>query len=151
MYPFVLTVEINAPILRVWRALCDPHEVLAWDPGLEAALDAPDDYPRPGQHVKWRCRSGPFHVLHDRPQEVEGGRRLRSLLALGPYRYDETYMLEAAGRGCRLTVAVSVWMVVPVVHSLFELLYLGPATQRAFTQSLAAIKSLCETEPFPPG
>jgi hypothetical protein len=37
-------------------------------------------------------------------------------------------------------------MVVPVVHSLFELLYLGPATQRAFTQSLAAIKSLCETK-----
>jgi len=146
MYPFVLMVEINAPVSRVWRALCDPPEVLAWDPALAAALDAPDDYPRPGQHVKWRCRSGPFRVLHDRPQEVEEGRRLRSLLALGPYRYDETYMLEAVGKSCRLTVAVSVWMVVPVVHSLFELLYLGPATQRAFTDSLGAIKNLCEME-----
>src|SRR5438034_10239395 len=135
MYPFALTVEIVAPASRVWRALCDPQEVLAWDSGLEAAPDTPKDYPSPGQHVKWRCRSGPFRVLHDRPQEVEEGRRLRSLLALGPYRYDETYMLEASSRGCRLTAAVSVWMVIPVVHSLFEVLYLGPATQRAFTES----------------
>ena len=144
MYPFALTVEISAPVARVWRALCDPREVLAWDSGLEAALEPPDDYPRPGQHVKWRCRSGPFRVLHDRPQEVVEGRRLRSLLTLGPYRYDETYMLETSSRGCRLTAAVSVWMVIPVVHSLFEILYLGPATQRAFTHSLGAIKGLCE-------
>ena len=33
-------------------------------------LDAPADYPRAGQHVRWRYRHGMFRVLHDRPLEV---------------------------------------------------------------------------------
>jgi len=75
------------------------------------------------------------------------GRRLRSFLALGPYRYDESYGIEATATGCRLTAAVSVWLVVPIVHSFVELLYLGPATRRAFSQALTNIKRLCEAEP----
>ena len=147
IYPIALSIEIAASPARVWRALCLPAEVVLWDEAIETAIDVPADYPSPGQHARWRCRAGVFRLLHDRPVEVVAERRLRSFLALGPYRYDETYMLEAARPGCRLTAAVSVWAVIPVLHSFIELLYLGPATRRAFSESLVSIKRLCEAEP----
>src|SRR5438045_271614 len=116
MYPFRLTIEINASPARVWRALSDPREVLRWDRSLEEALAAPEDYPKPGQHVRWLCRSGFFRILHDRPLEVVREQRLRSLLSIGLNRYDETYMIEPLAAGCRLIAAVSVWLALPVVH-----------------------------------
>jgi hypothetical protein len=147
MYPVSLAVDIDAPPARVWRALCDPAEVVRWDANVIEAIDAPADYPQPGQHVRWRCRAGPFHLLHDRPLEVEAPKRLRSHLALGPYRYEETYDITPAGRGCRLYVGVAVSVPLPVLHSFTELLYVGPQTKRAFEQSLGNIKRLCESEP----
>ena len=144
MYQFKLKVEIDATPARVWRALCDPAEVVRWDSGVAAALDAPADYPRPGQHVRWRCGSGPFRILHDRPQEVDPERKLRSLLALGPFRYDETYTIEAIEGGCRLTAALRVWTAAPVLGPAVDRLYLGPSTKASFESSLASIKRLCE-------
>ena len=70
--------------------------MVQWDTGVAAALDAPANYPQPGQHVRWRYRNGPFRILHDRPQDVVAERRLRSLLSVGPFRFDETYTLEPA-------------------------------------------------------
>src|SRR5215207_3818527 len=107
-----LSIEIEATPSRVWRALCDPGEVGEWDSGVEAALDAPADYPQPGQHVRWRCRSGFFRILHDRPQEVVREQKLRSLLSLGFVRYDETYLLAPSGAGTSLDVEldVSIWL-----------------------------------------
>src|SRR5690348_2354304 len=99
-YRFTLAVTIAAPASRVWRALCEPGEVVRWDSGVVEALDAPPDYPRAGQHVRWRTGSGRFRILHDRPLEVVPEQRLRSRLALGPWRYDETYTIEAAEPGC---------------------------------------------------
>jgi len=62
----------------------------------------------PGQYVRWRYRNGPFRVLHDRPQEVTPERTLRSLITIGPFRFDETYTLEARADGCRLTATMLV-------------------------------------------
>lgn len=104
------------------------------------------DYPRPGQHVRWRCRTGPFRVLHDRPQEAAPERLLRSLLALGPFRYDETYVLEPAGPGSRLNARLAVRTALPVLGRLVDRLYLGPSTRAAFEASLAAIKRFCEAD-----
>ena len=147
MYRLRLSVDIAAPKARVWRALCDPNEVVRWDAGVDRALDAPPDYPRPGQHVRWRHRAGPFRVLHDRPLEVAPEEKLRSLLALGPYRYDETYRLERLDAGCRLTVEVNMWVPVPILGPVVERLYLGPATRRALAVALTSIKRHCETTP----
>ena len=144
MYSFSEAVDIEVPEARVWKALCDPTEVVRWDAGGEAALDARQDYPQPGQHVRWRYASGPFRILHDRPQEVVPERRLRSLLALGPFRFDETYTLEAVERGCRLTASMDVRVPWPVVGPAIEKLYVGPATRRAMVDSLGAIKRHCE-------
>ena len=144
MFSFSVAVEISAPASRVWRALCDPAEVVAWDTGVVAARDAPADYPQPGQHVRWRYANGPFRVLHDRPQEVAPERTLRSLISNGPLRIDETYRLDPAGGGTRLTATLLLRVPWPVVGALAERAVFGPATRRAVTASLAAIKRHCE-------
>lgn len=144
MYAFDLSVVIEAAPARVWRALCDPAEVVQWDTGVTAPLDAPPDYPQPGQHVRWRYTNGPFRILHDRPKEVVAERKLRSMLAVGPLRFDETYTLEPRGGGCLLTAAMLVWLPVPLAGPLLERLYAGPATKSTVSASLAAIKRHCE-------
>ncbi len=143
-YRISVVVEIHAAVGRVWRALCDPAEVAAWDPGVAGALDAPADYPAPGQRVRWRVSSGPFRILHDRILEVVPERMLHSALGLGPWRYDELYTLVEATGGCRLRAEVVCRAALPLGSTLIERLYLGPSTRRSFEASLAGLKSWCE-------
>lgn len=154
MYSFSVSVDIAAAPARVWRALCDPAEVVQWDSGVAAALDAPPDYPQPGQHVRWRYTSGLFRILHDRPREVAAERALRSLLSIGPFRFDEMYTLEArdgsaglaAGSGCRLTAALDVFLPLPVLGGLYEQFVLGPQSERSVAASMRALKRHCESQ-----
>ena len=147
MYPFSVSVDIASTPARVWRALCVPAEVVQWDTGVLAALDAPPDYPQPGQHVRWRYKNGPFRMLHDRPHTVVRERTLRSLLRLGPFYFDETYTLEPLASGCRLTAAMEVRLPLGVLARIVERLYLGPRTKATVSRSLAAIKRHCEADP----
>jgi hypothetical protein len=145
LYRIEVSVEIAAPASRVWRALCDPHEVVRWDSGVSAALDAPPDYPRPGQRIHWRYRSRLFPILIDRPQEVVLEQKLRSILRLGPYHIDETYLLTPVAPGCHLAALVGLEVRLPLIGALVERLYAGPAGRRGLQASLAALKSYCET------
>jgi hypothetical protein len=140
-----LRVDIDASPARVWRALCDPAEVVQWDSGVESAIDGPADYPQPGQVVLWRLRFGPFRTLIDRPQVVEPERALRSLLSFGPFRLDETYTLIPSAGGCALAVLIDAKADVPTLGTVIERTYLGPVVRRDFKASLAAIKRHCET------
>jgi len=149
MVEFVIETVIAAAPARVWRALCDPAEVVVWDTGVEGALDAPADYPRPGQHVRWRYRGGLFRLLHDRPQEVVEGRVLRSLLGVGPWRFDETYTLDPADGGTRLTTRMLVWAALPVVGEAIARRYLAPLTERTVRASMQALKRHCEEDQGP--
>lgn len=144
VYAFTVSVDIQASSARVWRALCDPAEVVQWDAGICAALDAPPDYPQPGQHVRWRCRHGVFRILHDRPHEVVRERTLRSLLRLGPFHFDETYTLASRGGGCRLSAAMEVRLPLGVIGWVVERVYLGGHTRATVQASLEAIKRRCE-------
>ncbi len=149
MYAFTVSVDIHASPARVWRALCDPAEVAQWDAGICAALDAPPDYPQPGQHVRWRCRHGAFRILHDRPHEVVRERTLRSLLRVGPFHFDETYTLAADGGGCRLSAAMEVRLPLGIIGWVVERMYLGGHTRATVQASLEAIKRHCEADgPF---
>ena len=152
MYSFTTTIDIHAPPGRVWRALCDPTEVVQWDTGVVEALDAPADYPQPGQHVRWRYANGPFRTLHDRPQEVVPERTLRSFISIGLLWFDETYTLEpragsrelTTGDGCHLSAAMRVRAPFPPLGWLVERLYVGPESRRTVEASLEAIKRYCE-------
>lgn len=145
VYPFSVSIDIAASPARVWCALCAPAEVVQWDTGVLAALDAPPDYPQPGQHVRWQYKDGPFRVLHDRPHTVVREHTLRSLLRLGPFYFDETYTLSAHASGCRLTAAMEVRVPLGVLGRIVERLYLGPRTQATVSASLDAIKRHCES------
>ena len=146
MYTFTVRADIYASPACVWRALCDPAEVVRWDSDVEQALDAPADYPQPSQHVRWRYRSGPFRILHDRPQEVKPMRKLRSELSLGPLKFSETYALEQWNGACRLTTTMAVWALLPLVGAIVERLYVGPQSRRTAEASLQAIKAHCEKD-----
>jgi uncharacterized protein YndB with AHSA1/START domain len=138
-------IEIAALPARVWRALCDPAEVVEWDSAVEAALDAPPDYPRPGQHVQWRCRGGFFRILHDRPLEVVPEQRLRSDLRQGFIRYDETYTLAPSEAGTLLEVDLDVFVQAPWFIGVYISRLQAKANARlAFQESLQNLKRHCE-------
>jgi len=144
VYRFRISVDIDAPPAHVWRALCDPNEVVRWDAGVVEARDAPADYPRPGQTVRWRCRGGPFRVLVDRPREVVRERVLRSFLSVGPYRLDETYVLAHRDGGSALVAEVEVGVALPLIGGILADRYAGPRFESDFAASLAALKRHCE-------
>jgi hypothetical protein len=147
VYAFRVSEQIAAPPARVWRALCDPAEVVAWDTGVAEALDAPPDYPQPGQHVRWRFRHGWFRILHDRPLEVRSERTLRAALSVGPYRFDETYTLATLPDGCRLTADLVVRVAVPVVGGIVARRWIGPRLRSGVMDSLARLRQWCEPRP----
>lgn len=144
---FTETVQIAASAERVWRALTAPAEVAQWDSGIVEPLDAPLDYPRPGQHVRWRYRLGPLPlILHDRPTEVLENSTLRSSIELGPFRYDETYRLRSHGSSVTLLSArLVVSSKVPVVGDLLERLAGAPLARATVRTSLQAIKRHCQS------
>jgi hypothetical protein len=141
-----LTTTIAASVDRVWRALCDPAEVIQWDTDVAEALDTPPDYPRPGQRVRWRLRSG--DVLIDEPQEVLPNRALRTLLTNGAIHIDEVYTLYPDGDTItRIDADVEVAVAVPLLGGLLEHTAVPSQTRRAFAASLANLKRHCEASP----
>lgn len=144
-----LAIEISAPGSRVWRALCDVNEVPRWDSMVVEALDAPPNYPHPGQHVRWRLGSGLWRRLHDRPQEVVPEQRLRSQLGLGSYEMDETYALQTLGGGCHLSLSLDLRVRVPLLGLLIERLIAARAIREGFEESLAGLKQHCEAGEAP--
>ena len=146
MRTFAETIEIAADPDRVWRALSIPAEVVCWDTGVVEPLDAPPDYPRVGQHVRWRYRLGPLPlILHDRPTRVEPASVLRSSIRLGPFDFDETYTLRGSGSSAtQLTAELSMASTFPILGSLLERIVGQPLARSTVRSSLAAIKRHCE-------
>lgn len=90
-------VDIDAPVGRVWRALSEPVQVCQWDGARIVTVS--DDYPRVGEHARWRIPVGSWWVmLHDRPYTVEPHERLASHLSWLWVLIDEEYTL-APGPG----------------------------------------------------
>jgi hypothetical protein len=143
---FSETIVIAADPERVWRALSNPAEVICWDTGVVEPLDAPPDYPRAGQHVRWRYRLGPLPLtLHDRPTRVEFASVLRSSIRLGPFDFDETYTLRDQGSSTtQLTAELSLASTVPILGSLLDRIVGRPLARSTVRGSLAAIKRHCE-------
>ncbi len=142
-----MSLHIEAPRARVWNALCEPARVSQWESGVVHALDAPPDYPRPGQQVRWRLRAGLWRLLHDRPQEVVREQKLRSLLSTGLIHYDETYTLVESGSGSStdLKLDLQVSVAIPLLGQLFDGLRAGADARRGFESSLDALKRHCES------
>jgi hypothetical protein len=111
-----------------------------------APLDAPPDYPRPGQHVRWRYRLGGLPlILHDRPREVVACETLRASIRLGPFAFDETYTLVPSGPSAtELAARLRVDSPLPVVGGWLARAVGGPLGRTTVRESLAAIRRHCE-------
>jgi hypothetical protein len=144
---FTETVEIAASLERVWRALTVPAEVAQWDSGIVEPIDAPPDYPQPGQCVRWRYRLGPLPlILEDRPSEVRENSTLRAFIRLGPFRFDETYELRSPEPAITLLSArLLLSSTVPVIGVLLERVVGGPLAKATVRSSLEAIRLHCES------
>jgi hypothetical protein len=146
MREFAERVRIAASVERVWRALTVPAEVVEWDSGIVEPIDAPSNYPEPGQHVRWRYRLGPLPlILHDRPTEVVSASVLRSSIQLGPFHFDETYQLQPLDSSTTwLRARLVVSSAVPVFGSLLARLVGAPLARATVRSSLEAIRLHCE-------
>ena len=95
-----LSAVIGVPLEQVWRAVAEPAERIRWDPCVEALVAPADGFPALGTEARWRYRlRGLPVVLRDRPIEVRPGRRLRSDVALGLFRFEQTWSLQATEAG----------------------------------------------------
>jgi uncharacterized protein YndB with AHSA1/START domain len=142
--PVVVTVDVAAPVGRVWRALTDPSEVERWD-GVRAVA-VPDGYPAPGQHARWSTGAGPLRLtLHDRVRVVEANVRLASTIDVGFVHVEEEYRLRPSGSGTHL---VSDNAVSARSARRGGALGLGRVaallTRRNVTASMARLRAFCE-------
>lgn len=143
-----MSTVIRAERSRVWRALTDPAEVSGWDASVVAPIDVPPDYPKPGQHVRWRARmSGLPIVLHDHPIEVSMCERLRSRIAMGLFRFDETYtLMDVPGDAARtrLMMKVVASNEIPVVGGALDRFAVRQQATELVSAALRAISAWCE-------
>lgn len=148
MITIAMSTVVRADRPRVWRALTDPAQVAAWDASVIAGIDVPSDYPKPGQHVRWRARiNGLPIILHDRPIEVSMNERLRSSIAMGLFRFDETYTLLddllEAGR-TRLTMKVVISNEIAVVGGSMDRFAVRQQATDLVSTALRSIRDWCE-------
>jgi len=143
-----MSTVLSADRPRVWRALTDPAQVSAWDASVIEPIDVPPDYPKPGQHVRWRARmNGLPIILHDHPIEVSVNERLRSSIAMGLFRFDETYTLMddllEAGR-TRLMMKVVISNEIAVVGGSLDRFAVRQQATALVSTALRAIREWCE-------
>jgi uncharacterized protein YndB with AHSA1/START domain len=142
-----LGTRIGAERGRVWSALVDPSERAAWDAALVAPLEVPAGHPRPGGRARWRYRlRGVPVTLVERPLERVEGRRLRSAMSLGPFRFDLAFTLEddEGGGRTRLGVALAASNVIPVVGGALDRFAVRRLAGEIVTALLEDLRAFCE-------
>lgn len=139
---------IASPRPRVWEALTERAQILQWRPGALEALDPEVRYPTPGERVRWRCRVRDLPLLlEDTPLLVLPGECLHARLALGLFRFEETFRLgpvPTEPERTRLGLKIAASNEMPVLGgSLDRFAVREFATQLAATY-LQAVRDWCE-------
>lgn len=154
MITIVMSSAISAEPRRVWRALTDPTECIAWDEHRLAALDPTDGYPKPGETIRWRYQMGSIPiVMKEQPIEVVPGRKLRSKVTLGTIRFDQTFTLaleqDPAEAECGAKTLLGMKVVAsnsaPVVGSVIDRFEVRRITVDRVDATLRAITKWCES------
>jgi len=147
-----MSAVVEAPRLRVWRALTEPAEIVAWDESVVAPIDATDGYPQVGTALRWRYRLGSVQlVLHDHPHEVHPPERFRSRLMLGSLRFEQTYTLYeeraldgGGGVRTRLGLKLVASSSVPVMGAVVDRFEVRRIAVGRIDTSLRAVQKWCE-------
>ena len=90
-------------------------------------------------------------VLHERTLEVVEGKRLRSAMSLGPFRFDLAYTVEAEDDGARtrLSAALAASNVVPVVGGALDRFAVRRLASEIVARSLEDLRAHCTRERRP--
>jgi uncharacterized protein YndB with AHSA1/START domain len=146
-----MSVVIDASRERVWRALTEPSELVAWDERILAPIDTPGGYPFAGQHVRWRYRLGSVQVvLHERPTEIARLERLTSSLNVGSLRFEQTYTLSAESLDpprTRLGMKLVTTSSVPVVGDVVDRFSVRKLAAERIDVTLRSIQDWCHQHP----
>ncbi|MGI9590669.1 MAG: SRPBCC family protein [Myxococcota bacterium] len=137
---------IRSPRARVWRALVTPAELIRWDT-RRTSLDAPaPDHPRVGEAVLWRVALGSVTLpLREEPLEVIEQDRLRSEVALGSFRFEETYSLHDEPMGTtRLSLSVSAKNSMPMLGGELDRFDVRRLATERIDASLEQLQAWCE-------
>jgi len=145
-----LSAVIGATRAKVWHAIIDPKQVIRWDEPMRALLEPAKAYPHVGQHVRWRYHLGAIPVVyHERTIEVIPEQRLRSTIAMGLFRFQQTWSLvdesgdpQRTWLGLRLTAANAI----PVVSGLVDRFAVRRLSAEYVDTKLHALREWCERQ-----
>lgn len=143
-----MSVGIGADRQRVWRALVQPDEMVAWNPARVAALSVPADYPKPGQTARWRARlHGVTMPLVEKPLEVDPAERIRSELRFSLVRFDQTFGVASDAEHPE-TTRVSLKLVapnaIPMLGTTLDRFGVRELAQEIVDETLRSLRSWCE-------
>lgn len=150
-----MSAAIAAEPQRVWRALTDSSECIAWDENRLTALDATDRYPAPGETIRWHYRMGSVPIImREQPIEVVVGRKLHSKVTLGSLHFDQTFTLnlehdpdsEADGAKTLLGMKVVASNSAPILGAVIDRFEVRRLTVDRVDASLRAITKWCESD-----
>lgn len=89
-----MSSAISARPGRVWRALTDATECIAWDDYRLSALDSIEAYPKAGEMMRWRYQMGSIPIImKEVPIEIVPGRKFQSKISIGTIRFEQTFTL----------------------------------------------------------
>ena len=143
-----MSTAIHGDRRRVWRALTDPDELVAWDERRQAPIDPPNGYPREGARARWRYRLGPVQlVLHDHPHRVEPPRELRSRISLASLRFEQAFRLaeddDSPGR-TRVGMKLVAGNAVPLLGEVIDRFGVRQLAASHVDATLRALTRWCE-------
>ena len=159
-----LSASIGAPIDRVWRALTDPAERVAWDErilgeislsGASAmptkAINATGDKETPGQKTKWRFRLGAIPlVMLEEIVGVDRHERLVSRISIGSMHFDQTLTLyredDESGPRTRLGMKLIANNQIAVIGEVVQRLDVQKVVIEYVDTSLRQVQKYCEAD-----
>ncbi len=146
MITVTMATVIDSNSERVWRALTEPAELVAWDDDMLAPAQSLPRYPVPGQHALWRYRLGSLQlVMHDRPVEIDPPKRLRSRLNVGSMRLDRTFSLHPLdNRQTRLSMRLITPNSIPLLGDSIDRFKVRSMTTERIDATLRAVREWCE-------
>ncbi len=148
MITLLRSVGIDACRERVWRALTDTRELIAWDDRMLAPVGSPNGYPQAGETVRWRYRLGSVQVvLHEKPSEITCYERLTSSLRVGSLRFEQTYTLTgepADPDKTRLGMKLVTDSSVPIIGEVLDRFHVQKLAAERIDETLDAVQRWCE-------
>jgi uncharacterized protein YndB with AHSA1/START domain len=137
---------------RVWQALTDPAELMAWDERILATIDQAPLRPVAGHRRRWRYRLGSVQlVMHEYHVTVVPIERLCSEISLGTLRYRRTYTLVAESGDTprtRLGLKVIASNSVPVMGDVVDRFAVRRMAVEHVDTLLRSVQKWCENHPL---